>query len=500
MSNQLFRPAAASVLRRLFASASAVSDGSSPQAAHASAARGLGGCWRQLAPALQHNAQRLGLQQPTAVQEQAFRPIRSGLPTTLAAVTGTGKTLAFLLPLLDRAMALEMLRPFYAVLLSPSRELALQTYALVSLYAPPAPLWLVGITLSNWMVYSDIRVVYFSFLSSFAGNPPIRNVPPRTQLILLSFDFVLLLMIVCSRSVFFFLIMSPFFSLSGQTKSLLQNIPEQKSGRLVHLLASGMESESKTFARLRREQPSIIVGTPKCVLAALDQCHFADEVGAVVLDEVDELLAVKRAVLDRRSRHGRPAISVVDRIVFKREFHVDEDRSMAVLQRRPNVQIISVSASHGIGTNSELNRLNYADRYVRVHLLPHGVRSMPATLTHTVIGPHADIALGPQREEFRLKRAAQRQQHLEQVSKSLSSAVAATSLPPDLFPQRITDRDGINGIIEQAMPLVRVRIRWAKKLFFGFLTLFCPAVIPSLTDAAGADETASCCCPGVCAH
>ena len=46
--------------------------------------------------------QRQGITEPTPVQEQAIPPMRAGRDVIAQAQTGTGKTLSFLLPLLEK--------------------------------------------------------------------------------------------------------------------------------------------------------------------------------------------------------------------------------------------------------------------------------------------------------------------------------------------------------------------------------------------------------------
>ncbi|MNM13233.1 DEAD-box ATP-dependent RNA helicase CshA [compost metagenome] len=65
-----------------------------------------------------------GIAQPTPVQVEAIPPLVQGLDVIARAKTGTGKTLAFLLPILDK---IRPERPFpQALILAPTRELALQ--------------------------------------------------------------------------------------------------------------------------------------------------------------------------------------------------------------------------------------------------------------------------------------------------------------------------------------------------------------------------------------
>lgn len=75
----------------------------------------------------------IGITQPTPVQQAALPPALQGRDVLATAQTGTGKTFAFLLPLLVR---LSQEPEAAALILSPTRELAQQTYdALLSLFA-----------------------------------------------------------------------------------------------------------------------------------------------------------------------------------------------------------------------------------------------------------------------------------------------------------------------------------------------------------------------------
>ncbi|ANR69580.1 ATP-dependent RNA helicase [Selenomonas sp. oral taxon 126] len=65
-----------------------------------------------------------GILQPTPVQEQAIPPMRAGRDVIAQAQTGTGKTLAFLLPLLAKIKPQGMAAQ--ALVIAPTRELAIQ--------------------------------------------------------------------------------------------------------------------------------------------------------------------------------------------------------------------------------------------------------------------------------------------------------------------------------------------------------------------------------------
>ena len=80
-------------------------------------------------PILQ-NIETLTWQQPTAVQESAVPTLLTGADCVAVANTGSGKTAAFLLPLLERLVREKKSakpRKVRALILSPVRELAQQT-------------------------------------------------------------------------------------------------------------------------------------------------------------------------------------------------------------------------------------------------------------------------------------------------------------------------------------------------------------------------------------
>jgi ATP-dependent RNA helicase RhlE len=76
---------------------------------------------------LQSNLAKQGFVQPTPVQAQAIPPALAGQDVVATAQTGTGKTLAFLLPLLESLIGGSGKDGIQAVILNPTRELAIQT-------------------------------------------------------------------------------------------------------------------------------------------------------------------------------------------------------------------------------------------------------------------------------------------------------------------------------------------------------------------------------------
>ncbi|MGB0916490.1 MAG: DEAD/DEAH box helicase [Flavobacteriales bacterium] len=76
----------------------------------------------------------LGFEQPTPIQQQAYPIIMSGKNVVGIAQTGTGKTLAYMLPILQNWKFTKQLNPTVLVLV-PTRELVLQVVEQVELFA-----------------------------------------------------------------------------------------------------------------------------------------------------------------------------------------------------------------------------------------------------------------------------------------------------------------------------------------------------------------------------
>ncbi len=79
-----------------------------------------------LSPVLQSNLAQHGFIQPTPVQARAIPQQLAGHDLIITAQTGTGKTLAFLLPLLERLAKAGNPLGVNALILTPTRELAIQ--------------------------------------------------------------------------------------------------------------------------------------------------------------------------------------------------------------------------------------------------------------------------------------------------------------------------------------------------------------------------------------
>lgn len=87
---------------------------------------------------LQENIKALGYKKPTYIQEKSIGAVLSGTDTYAIAPTGTGKTAAYLLPILQELSredhSEDQVRPIRALLLVPTRELAQQVEESISLY------------------------------------------------------------------------------------------------------------------------------------------------------------------------------------------------------------------------------------------------------------------------------------------------------------------------------------------------------------------------------
>ena len=86
----------------------------------------------------------LGFERPTPVQEMAFPIIMSGKNVVGIAQTGTGKTLAYMLPILQQWKFTKQLNPTVLILV-PTRELVLQVVEQIEQYASYLSVRVLGI-------------------------------------------------------------------------------------------------------------------------------------------------------------------------------------------------------------------------------------------------------------------------------------------------------------------------------------------------------------------
>ncbi|ENY70819.1 ATP-dependent RNA helicase RhlE [Aeromonas diversa CDC 2478-85] len=102
---------------------------------------------------LQQTLCELGYHTPTPIQERAIPLILAGRDLLAGAQTGTGKTAAFVLPLIERLQQTPAseTRPVRALVLVPTRELAVQVQESVVRYAK-------GTTLTSTLVYGGVSI------------------------------------------------------------------------------------------------------------------------------------------------------------------------------------------------------------------------------------------------------------------------------------------------------------------------------------------------------
>ncbi|MFC4456643.1 DEAD/DEAH box helicase [Deinococcus sonorensis] len=101
----------------------------------------------QLPAALDRAITKLGYTQPTEIQALSLPPARQGRDVLGTAATGSGKTVAFLLPLLERLMSTPSTgkRHTRALVLAPTRELAAQIEEVARALTAELPLKVVSI-------------------------------------------------------------------------------------------------------------------------------------------------------------------------------------------------------------------------------------------------------------------------------------------------------------------------------------------------------------------
>ena len=79
-------------------------------------------------PVVRKNLAKQGITTPTPVQAAAIPPAMAGNDVVATAQTGTGKTLAFCLPIIESLLSAPLVAKPQALILTPTRELALQIH------------------------------------------------------------------------------------------------------------------------------------------------------------------------------------------------------------------------------------------------------------------------------------------------------------------------------------------------------------------------------------
>ncbi|WP_249330796.1 DEAD/DEAH box helicase, partial [Pseudoalteromonas sp. S3178] len=106
-----------------------------------------------LSPSIVQSITDKGYTTPTAIQEKGIPAVLSGQDVMAAAQTGTGKTAAFTLPLIEQLLKEDRPRSnqALALVLAPTRELALQIAENVEAYSQ-------GTRLRSAVVYGGVKI------------------------------------------------------------------------------------------------------------------------------------------------------------------------------------------------------------------------------------------------------------------------------------------------------------------------------------------------------
>lgn len=142
-----------------------------------------------LHPGLSANLKRLGYENPTEIQEKAFRSIMEIKDVLAIANTGTGKTAAFLIPLINSMLLSD--NRFSCLVMVPTRELAQQVEA--EFNAISKKLGLYGISfIGGTSVQSDVRALKrrFDFVIGTPGR--IMDLAKRKALDFKSFSVLVI--------------------------------------------------------------------------------------------------------------------------------------------------------------------------------------------------------------------------------------------------------------------------------------------------------------------
>jgi len=105
-----------------------------------------------LTPSILENLSNLGFNTPTPIQQKAIPLVLQGLDICACAQTGSGKTAAFLLPLIDKLLNSRVRSSMpRAIILSPTRELAAQVVENFKMFAKDTPLRVALLVGGEWM-------------------------------------------------------------------------------------------------------------------------------------------------------------------------------------------------------------------------------------------------------------------------------------------------------------------------------------------------------------
>eukprot|EP00056_Hartaetosiga_gracilis_P004586 m.76382 g.76382 ORF g.76382 m.76382 type:complete len:602 (+) comp11878_c0_seq1:40-1845(+) len=262
---------------------------------------------------------------PNTVQQHAWAPIVEGESVLLTSQTGTGKTLAYALPITQKLFKDNFPR-FSVLCLVPTRELAIQVQGVFQ-------------SLVKYIIQENQEKIEDE-------NDP---------------------------------------------SSTLDSVRLKREGNFVHCIAKGItgSTTSKQIRKLEREEPSVIVATPKQLLEVFKDFPIYDEFKVVVLDEADKLLdplpkhASEKKRMNREKK-PKPACSIMDLLVYQRVMTAADDRRLFQHLAKEK-QLICASASLTASVKREMIQRGWVHpkRIKRVSLSDG--RTLPEGLAHYIV-------------------------------------------------------------------------------------------------------------------
>ena len=280
-----------------------------------------------------------GYTQPTPIQEQAIPIVLQGDDLIACAQTGTGKTAAFALPILQYLLETPKdtgrLRPIRSLILSPTRELAIQIAESVDTYARHSGL-------RSAILFGGVPM--HSQLSGLRHGADILIATPGRLLDFANQGLVDL------RTIEIFVLDEADRMLDmgfiHDIKRIINQLPKE---RQTLLFSATMPPEVKAIADQFLYQPlQVTIATPKDQLSAIDEmCYMVEKPGKVdLLQHLIRKHGIKKGIVFTRTKYGA-------------------DKLAKLLDRAS----ISTGAIHGNKTQNERQRVLDDFKRGRIHIL-----------------------------------------------------------------------------------------------------------------------------------
>jgi len=247
----------------------------------------------QLIPPLLRAVNECGYETPSPIQEQTIPLVLAGDDVLGCAQTGTGKTAAFALPILQRLSAQKQTGRIRALILTPTRELAIQNYDSFCQYGKYTPLR-AGVIFGGVNQASQVEMLR-------AGVDILVATPGRLN-DLIGQGFVHL----DGLSVFVLDEADRMLDMGfiHDVKRVLQHLPVR---RQTLLFSATMPAEIETLADSILKNPKTVKVDPvTSTVDAIDQClYFVDKGNKKnLLSELLQKEDVRSALVFTRTKHG----------------------------------------------------------------------------------------------------------------------------------------------------------------------------------------------------